>query len=149
MKKSNLFKGILCGVMLAAVVSSTVAAGTVQKEVQGYRVRDLDDSYSGDVGTYRAIVRYNLATVTAKNISGSPKMYRMEAAIYDSYLKEYVDFNAKSVVSSPGGSEESVSIDRDYNEARYSYRLLAQGYNGTSTATGRADYYAYYVKQNS
>ena len=33
MKKSNLFKGVLCGVMLAAVVSSTVAAGTVKREV--------------------------------------------------------------------------------------------------------------------
>ena len=148
MKKSNLFKGVLCGVMLAAVVSSTVAAGTVKKEVQGYRVRNFDDSYSGDVGTYRAVVRYNAATIEVQNTSGSPKIYRLEADIYDIQSSRYIDFEAKSVVPSPGYSDYCM-IDRDYNEARYSYRLLAQGYNGTSTATGRADYYEYYVKQNS
>lgn len=43
MKKSNLIKGIVCGLMLTAVVGSTVFAGTVSRSANLRNVTTYSD----------------------------------------------------------------------------------------------------------
>ena len=58
MAKTNLIKGIVCGLMLTAVVGSTVFAGTVSRSANLRNVTTYNDTYVGEIGAYNAYGSY-------------------------------------------------------------------------------------------
>lgn len=146
MAKKNLFKGIVCGLMLTAVVGSTVFAGTVNREIFGYNVRNINDTYSGDVGVYQTIATYDVAGLKVTNNTSSMRYYTLECDWFNSINGSMFDFEASSATLTPGGNADE-SIARDYSEPRYSYRIYGCGYYGTHTTSGLADKYTMTIDQ--
>lgn len=146
MAKSKLFKGIVCGLMLTAVVGSTVFAGNYTNGSYGYNVKNVNNSYTGDVGIYNAYFNSTTAGLNVRNNTNSSKYYKLECDSYYAHTNELVDISASAGVCAPYNLLNE-NITRDYTDARYMYRILGQGYNSTSEITGRADYYMYTLTQ--
>jgi hypothetical protein len=146
MKRSNLIKGIVCGLMLTAVVGSTVFAGTVNRERFGYNVRNINDSYTGEVGVYQTVATFDVAGLKVVNNTGSMRYYTLECDWYNSITGSMFDFVAGSATLTPG-TNTNKSIEREYDEPRYSYRLYGCGYYGTHTTSGLADKYTMVIDQ--
>lgn len=146
MRKSNLFKGIVCGLMLTAVVGSSVFAGTYTDGSCGYDVKNVNNTYTGNVGVYSAYFNSTTAGLNVRNNSNSAKYYKLECDTFYVHTNELVDISASDGVCTPYNLLNE-NITRDYKDAWYKYRILGQGYNGTSQVTGRVDYYMYTLTQ--
>ena len=132
--------------MLTAIVGSTVFAGTVEREVYGYNVKKINDSYTGSVGVYSAVVNQDVAGLEVRNVGGSSRYYRLECSVYSNARREFIDFEASTTILSPGGIATE-AIGRDYRDTMLSYGILGEGYYGTHTTSGLADRYYFYVEQ--
>ncbi len=146
MRKTNLIKGIVCGLMLTAVVGSTAFAGTVKREVFGYNVKNINDTYTGTVGVYQAVITSDMAGLKVTNNTSSSRYYTLECDYYNSITGNLVDAEASSATLSPY-TYTTEGIYRDYSEPRYSYRVYGCGYYGTHTTSGLADCYSFYIDQ--
>lgn len=146
MISKKLIKGIVCGLMLTTVVGTTVFAGTVNREVFGYNIKNISDSYTGDVGVYEAVISKDVAGIRVRNVGGSSRYYTLECDYYNSITGELYDLEASSVTLAPGGIATEC-IYRDYIEPRCSYRVYGCGYYGTHTTSGLADVYSFYIDQ--
>ena len=146
MRKSNLIKGIVCGLMLTAVVGSSVFAGTFSDEIYGYNKANIRKEFYGSVGQYSAVGTQTSAYVLATNNTASSRLYKVQYGKYHNGMNQYIEYVTNSDVLD---HYRTVTADggRVYNDPFYSYLLVAYGYNSTAEATGQADYFRYYIEQ--
>lgn len=147
MKRSNLIKGIVCGLMLTALAGSAVYAGTDSGRVYGYNDTYIAHIFYGDVGSYRTIANSERTSIYAKNTTSSYKMYYVEARHYLSTTGETIDIDAVQEVLALNELSSNAYVFREYSDVYASYITTGRGYNGASTATGVADYYTYDIYQ--
>ncbi len=145
MRRTNLIKGIVCGLMLTAVVGSTVFAGNFSDDVYGYKVKSIRKEYTGSVGSYSAVGTETSAYVIAVNNTVASRLYKVQYGKYHNGMKQYVEFITDSDILT---HYHTISVvgSRLYDDVLYSYSLVAQGYNSTAEATGQADYFRYYIE---
>ena len=146
MRKTNLFKGIVCGLMLTAVVGTSVFAGNYSEEVYGYKNANIRKTYTGSVGIYTATGNQTSAGVIAVNNSGHERFYKTHYGRYHNGMDQYVEFITDSDVVATYSSLQ-VNGPREYDNVFYSYSLTAYGYNSTAEATGQADFFSFYIEQ--
>ena len=133
MRRTNLVKTILCGLIGTIAMGTAVFAGTVSRE--GYvRGKNYTNSYSGTLGKYAAGGEADTAATSAQNTS-NVETYRN---------------NRKQVISDCviNGSSINAQIYRNINSKMYRYIHVGQGYasNVYSSAT-MLDNYTYTAKQ--
>lgn len=74
MRRTNLVKTILCGLIGTIAMGTAVFAGTVSRE--GYvRGKNYTNSYSGTLGKYAAGGEADTAATSAQNTSGSSRWF--------------------------------------------------------------------------
>lgn len=147
MRKTNLFKGIVCGLMFTALVGSAVYAGTGSGSAYGYNDTYVADIFYGDVGSYRTVATSELTNIYAKNTSNSSKMYYVEAQHYLSTTGDVIELDAVQEVLDENEISSKAYVIREYDDVYASYFTIGKGYYGASTATGLADYYTYDIYQ--
>ena len=135
MKKSNLIKGIVCGLMLTTVVGSTVFAGTFSDEIYGYNKANIRKEFYGSVGKYSGVGTQTSAYVIATNNTVSSRLYKVQYGKYHNGMNQYIQFVTNSDVLGLYGTVDATG-EREYNDPYYSYSLVAYGYNSTAEATG-------------
>ena len=154
MAKTNLIKGIVCGLMLTAVVGTTAFAGTVSRSANLRSVKTYSDTYTGEIGAYNAYGTYNssskiaYANLKVQNVSGSIYKYYGEVSRWNSFLKEWTDSDIESQILAPGGNF-TVSIVRDYAYDGFDYYNHAKGYYSPYTDSVVLDSYTYEVIQTN
>lgn len=146
MRKTNLVKTILCGLIGTIAMGTAVFAGTVSRE--GYvRGKNYTNSYSGTLGKYAAGGEADTAATSAQNTSGSSKWFSVQVYEYNIVTNraERKDVVSKKVLN---GSSINAEIDRDKNSKAYNYIHVGQGYASDvySSAT-MLDNYTYTAKQ--
>lgn len=146
MRRTNLVKTILCGLIGTIAMGTAVFAGTVSRE--GYvRGKNYTNSYSGTLGKYAAGGEADTAATSAQNTSGSSKWFSVQ--VYEYNIVTNRD-ERKYVVSKKvlNGSSINAEIGRDKNSKAYNYIHVGQGYasNVYSSAT-MLDNYTYTAKQ--
>ena len=146
MNKKNFFKGIVCGLMLTAVVGSTVFAGSYSGEEYACNKKNVRKEYVGSVGQYSAVGTETSAYVIATNNTTASRLYKVQYGKYHNGMNQYTEYITDSKVLD---FYRAVRVDgsRVYNDPYYSYSLVAYGYNSTAEATGQADYFRYYIEQ--
>lgn len=153
MAKTNLIKGIVCGLMLTAVVGSTVFAGTVERTANLRNITKYSDTYAGTIGAYNAYGSYFSGTNTAyanlkiQNTYGNVYKYYGEVYRWDTYQEAWTDSDIESQQLAPGGNF-TVSIKRDYQVKYYNYYHNGIGYSSPYTDSVILDSYSYDVIQN-
>lgn len=146
MRRTNLVKTILCGLIGTIAMGTAVFAGTVSRE--GYvRGKNYTNSYSGTLGKYAAGGEADTAATSAQNTSGSSKWFSVQ--VYEYNIVTNRD-ERKYVVSKKvlNGSSINAEIGRDKNSKAYNYIHVGQGYASDvySSAT-MLDNYTYTAKQ--
>lgn len=146
MRRTNLVKTILCGLIGTIAMGTAVFAGTVSRE--GYvRGKNYTNSYSGTLGKYAAGGEADTAATSAQNTSGSSRWFSVQ--VYEYNVETYRN-NRKQVISDCviNGSSINAQIYRNINSKMYSYIHVGQGYasNVYSSAT-MLDNYTYTAKQ--
>lgn len=146
MRRTNLVKTILCGLIGTIAMGTAVFAGTVSRE--GYvRGKNYTNSYSGTLGKYAAGGEADTAATSAQNTSGSSKWFSVQVYEYNIVTNraERKDVVSKKVLN---GSSINAEIDRDKNSKAYNYIHVGQGYASDvySSAT-MLDNYTYTAKQ--
>ena len=146
MRKTNLVKTILCGLIGTIAMGTAVFAGTVSRE--GYvRGKNYTNSYSGTLGKYAAGGEADTAATSAQNTSGSSKWFSVQVYEYNIVTNraERKDVVSKKVLN---GSSINAEIDRDKNSKAYNHIHVGQGYASDvySSAT-MLDNYTYTAKQ--
>ena len=146
MRRTNLVKTILCGLIGTIAMGTAVFAGTVSRE--GYvRGKNYTNSYSGTLGKYAAGGEADTAATSAQNTSGSSRWFSVQVYEYNIVTNraERKDVVSKKVLN---GSSINAEIDRDKNSKAYNYIHVGQGYASDvySSAT-MLDNYTYTAKQ--
>ena len=146
MRRTNLVKTILCGLIGTIAMGTAVFAGTVSRE--GYvRGKNYTNSYSGTLGKYAAGGEADTAATSAQNTSGSSRWFSVQ--VYEYNVETYRN-NRKQVISDCviNGSSINAQIYRNINSKMYRYIHVGQGYasNVYSSAT-MLDNYTYTAKQ--
>lgn len=146
MRRTNLVKTILCGLIGTIAMGTAVFAGTVSRE--GYvRGKNYTNSYSGTLGKYAAGGEADAAATSAQNTSGSSKWFSVQVYEYNvvTYSNEGKYVVSKKVLN---GSSINAEIGRDKNSKAYNYIHVGQGYASDvySSAT-MLDNYTYTAKQ--
>lgn len=146
MRRTNLVKTILCGLIGTIAMGTAVFAGTVSRE--GYvRGKNYTNSYSGTLGKYAAGGEADTAATSAQNLSGSSRWFSAQVYEYNvvTYSNEGKDVVSKKVSN---GSSINAEIDRDKNSKAYNYIHVGQGHASSeySSAT-MLDNYTYIAKQ--
>lgn len=146
MRRTNLVKTILCGLIGTIAMGTAVFAGTVSRE--GYvRGKNYTNSYSGTLGKYAAGGEADTAATSAQNTSGSSRWFSVQVYEYNvvTYSNEGKDVVSKKVSN---GSSINAEIERDKNSKAYNYIHVGQGYASSeySSAT-MLDNYTYTAKQ--
>ena len=147
MFKRNLFKSIVCGLMLTAVVGTTGFAGTVDRAARLKNVGTYSDYYSGDVGHYTASGTSTQCKLDVRNNTSSPRKYECTLTRYDTDTSSY-DAGTTNVVELAPGSNYVKALPRDYDNERYNYNNHVKGYYYTNTTSVILDYYTYLLTQS-
>lgn len=136
MRRTNLVKTILCGLIGAIAMGTAVFAGTINRESYVRGKNSYSNSYKGTLGNYAAGGEENLAATSSQNLSGSSRWFSAQVYEYNvvTYRNEGKDVVSKKVFN---GSSINVEIDRDKNSKAYNYIHVGQGYasNVYSSAT--------------
>ncbi len=152
MRQPNLFKGIVCGLMLTAVVGTTAFAGTVSRSANLKGVTTYSDTYAGEIGAYNAYGSYNSSTKIAyanlkvQNTYSNVYKFRGEVWRWDDIQNAYTDSDTESQQLAPGGNF-TVSIIRDASYDEFNYYHHAKGYYSPYTDSVVLDSYTYNVIQ--
>lgn len=146
MKRTNLFKGILCGLMLTAVASSVVFAANKDFGIYGYKNGNMKHSFLGSVGVYSSEGTKTAFNTFAYNSTKNSRLFRIEASCKDIVSGNYPEFYADSGIISKG-KKIGAGVYRDYKEKRFEYTAYARGYYGTHETSGVADTYKYTIFQ--
>lgn len=146
MRRTNLVKTILCGLIGTIAMGTAVFAGTINRESY-VRGKNYTNSYSGTLGKYAAGGEADTAATSAQNTSGSSKWFSVQVYEYNIVTNraERKDVVSKKVLN---GSSINAEIDRDKNSKAYNYIHVGQGYASDvySSAT-MLDNYTYTAKQ--
>ncbi len=151
MRKTNLFKVIVCGLMLTAVVGTTGLAATralVQVDDGSY-VLDVEFYYDELDGTYGKFITYGETDSTelkVVNNNSAPRSYYIEVFEVDAYLNNVTRSDYSHVVLNPGGNE-TVYVSRDYDNPRYNYLHNGKSYYSTTSTSVVIDNYKCTLKQ--
>lgn len=147
MRKTNLVKTILCGLIGTIAMGTAVFAGTINRESYVRGKNNYSNSYKGTLGNYAAGGEADTAATSAQNTSGSSRWFSVQVYEYNVVTNrdEGRDVLSKEVSN---GSSINVEIDRDKNSKAYNYIHVGQGYasNVYSSAT-MLDNYTYTAKQ--
>lgn len=147
MRRTNLVKTILCGLIGTIAMGTAVFAGTVSRESYVRGKNSYTNSYKGTLGNYAAGGEADTAATSAQNTSGSSRWFSVQVYEYNIVTNrdEGRDVLSKEVSN---GSSINVEIDRDKNSKAYNYIHVGQGYasNVYSSAT-MLDNYTYTAKQ--
>ena len=147
MRRTNLVKTILCGLIGTIAMGTAVFAGTVSRESYVRGKNSYTNSYKGTLGNYAAGGEADTAATSAQNTSGSSRWFSVQVYEYNvvTNRNEGRDVLSKEVSN---GSSINVEIDRDKNSKAYNYIHVGQGYasNVYSSAT-MLDNYTYTAKQ--
>ena len=148
MRRTNLVKTILCGLIGTIAMGTAVFAGTVSRE--GYvRGKNYTNSYSGTLGKYAAGGEADTAATSAQNTSGSSRWFSVQ--VYEYNVETYRS-NRKQVISdcvingsSINAQIYSSSYDKTYGyddeETRKGWHInIDQNTGHTSLAFGRLDF---------
>ncbi len=152
MRKSNLFKGIVCGLMLTAVVGTTVFAGTVSRSANLKGVTTYSDTYAGDIGAFNAYGTYYSGTKTAyanlkaQNTYSNVYKFYGEVCEWNDIYNAYTDSDSETQQLAPGGTF-TVTIIRDASYMYVDYYHHAKVYYSPYTDSVILDSYTYEVIQ--
>ena len=147
MRRTNLVKTILCGLIGTIAMGTAVFAGTINRESYVRGKNSYSNSYNGTLGNYAAGGEENLAATSSQNLSGSSRWFSAQVYEYNvvTYRNEGKDVVSKKVSN---GSSINAEIDRNKNSKAYNYIHVGQGYASSeySSAT-MLDNYTYTAKQ--
>lgn len=147
MRRTNLVKTILCGLIGTIAMGTAVFAGTINRESYVRGKNSYSNSYKGTLGNYAAGGEENLAATSSQNLSGSSRWFSAQVYEYNvvTYSNEGKDVVSKKVSN---GSSINAEIDRDKNSKAYNYIHVGQGHASSeySSAT-MLDNYTYIAKQ--
>lgn len=156
MRKTNLLKGVVCGLLFTVVAGSAVFAGTYNNTENQRNEMYYSNTYNGTLGTYMAYGTKGAsdpgspnkayANLKTQNTTGMPHMYTCSVYQYDEYKEEYDKSSVKTVVLSPG-QNCVVSIPREYTNNYNEYYHHVSGYYYTNTTTVQLDDYSYTADQ--
>ena len=147
MRRTNLVKTILCGLIGTIAMGTAVFAGTINRDSYVRGKNSYSNSYKGTLGNYAAGGEENLAATSSQNLSGSSRWFSAQVYEYNvvTYSNEGKDVVSKKVSN---GSSINAEIDRDKNSKAYNYIHVGQGHASSeySSAT-MLDNYTYIAKQ--
>lgn len=147
MRKTNLVKTILCGLIGTIAMGTAVFAGTVSRESYVRGKNNYSNSYKGTLGNYAAGGEADTAATSAQNLSGASRWFSAQVYEYNVVddRNERKDVVSKKVLN---GSSINAEIGRDKNSKAYNYIHVGQGYASDvySSAT-MLDNYTYTAKQ--
>lgn len=154
MISKKLIKGIVCGLMLTAVVGTTAFAGTVSRSANLRTVKTYSDTYLGDIGAYNAYGTYHSSTTVAyanlkvQNTYSSVYKFYGDVREWDDVFNYYTASDTETQQLAPGGSF-TVSIIRDYSYDVVSYYHNAKCYYSPNSDSVILDSYTYEVLQKN
>lgn len=82
MRRTNLVKTILCGLIGTIAMGTAVFAGTINRESY-VRGKNYTNSYSGTLGKYAAGGEADTAATSAQNTSGSSRWFSVQVYEYN------------------------------------------------------------------
>lgn len=126
MKRTNLLKAVVCGVMITLIMTSTVLAATVSRE-EKVRGKSYTNSYSGVVGHYTAAGDNVNARTTIVNTSTSEKWFQCYVYRYNYNSLSYDSSESVSKVLK-NGEPVSIVISRNSSSYMYDYEHIARGF---------------------
>lgn len=143
MRKTNLLKGVVCGLLFTVVASSAVFGKTrTVVEEKGLWITEIKDYLVGTVGKYEYTVTKKDTNLITTNTSTSSRLYRADAGCYNLTTGRSVAFYADSEILAKTG-KLGAGITRNYGVNGFRYVSSARGYYGTHETTGIADSYSY------
>lgn len=147
MKKTNLLKAIVCGVMVTLVMGSTVLAGTVTRFAYVRGSNTYFNEYEGAVGEYVASASDGFARTTVMNKSASEKLFYCSIEIYDAANEEtYRTLSFADTLTT--GRSVSKGLRREVSSRKYNYIHRATGFlSTTSSSATLVDSYKFTAKQ--
>lgn len=145
MRKINLFKSVVCGVLVSFILGTSVWAGTIERTIAARGVSEYSDYYSGTVGQYSVTGKSTISSLKVVNTSSSPKLFYAAARRYNQYTDSYDLGSTSSYVLTPG-QYETKSVERDMNNTNYDYHHFAEGFYST-TSSVRLDFYTFKAQQ--
>ena len=145
MRKTNLFKSIVCGLMLTTVLGSAVYAGTGSETVAAYK-KNVNKSYFGAAGTYVTKGDSEWFILTSRSSSSSSKMYKVEVCEKHYISGQQSDIDGNWAFLRSGGKVEA-AILRTWDDPFTIYVSTALTYNSTSESTGIQDNFRCTVEQ--
>ena len=146
MKRTNLLKAVVCGMMITLIMTSTVFAGTksVSEKVRG---RSYTNNYEGEVGYYVAAGDSAYARTTIVNRSTGEKWFQAYVYRYNYNSMSYDDQNSESKVMT-NGVTMTIDISRAKSSSVYDYIHLAKGFYTSVYINGAvADEYRFEAQQ--
>ena len=147
MRRTNLVKTILCGLIGTIAMGTAVFAGTVSRESYVRGKNSYTNSYKGTLGNYVAGGEAETAATSAQNLSGISRWFSVQ--VYEHNVVTNRDERKKVVAKKVlNGSTVNAEIGRDKNSNAYNYLHVGQGYASDvySSAT-MLDNYTYTAKQ--
>lgn len=147
MRKSNLFKIIVCGAMFTLLIGSSVLASTITRSAYVRGKETYIDEYEGTVGEYVASASDNFARTTVTNMETTEKLFYCSIEIYDEVNEEtYMKSNFADTLAT--GRNASRGLRRDVNSKQYNYVHEATGFVSTvSSSATLVDRYSFTAKQ--
>ncbi len=145
MAKKNLFKGIVCGLMLTAVVG-TVALANIDPASTRARVRvgngdfvldveDYYDYYTGTYGTFNLTGAPSTTKLSVTNISGSPNKFYVEAITFNNSLGyDQIEDSDHQISNLTPGASTSATSYRDYDYPGHRYVHNGKSYYSNTTS---------------
>lgn len=144
MRKSNLIKSIVCGLMLTAVVGTTAlaASGVVQVDNGDYvnGVERYYDEYYGTYGKFMVDGTYNRTQIKVVNNNSVPRTYFIQVREYNYASDEYSAPDSSTPTLTPGGSDTAY-VTRYCDDYRYAYEHLGRSYSANTVNSVIIDNY--------
>ena len=151
MKRSNLVKGILCGLMLTTVMGSVAFAKTdTYSEHVGIN-NSHEKTFAGSVGRYTAQLRRDRYNgdfrVIANSTTTKEKYYTVQSARMDKKGNYTVDSHGRAAILSKNGNKNQIiaAVGRDPNEEFNCYYGCAITYNNASVYSGVCDDFSWTI----
>ena len=151
MKKSNLIKGIVCGLMLTAVVgTSGFAASRALTNVNSgdyvYEVEFYQNNKYGTYGKFTAYGEVDSAETRVVNTSSAPRKYYLETYERNAYLGTITSSDYSVPILTPGGNDYAYIV-RYYDNPLYDYYHYGKSYYSTQSTSVVIDNYECIVRQ--
>lgn len=142
--KRNLIKGIVCGLMLTAVVGTTAlaASGVVQVDNGDYvnGVERYYDEYNGIYGKFMVNGTYNRTQIKVTNNTSAPRTYFIYVREYNHASEEYTTMDSSTPTLTPGGNDAAY-VTRYCDDYRYAYEHLGRSYSANTVNSVVIDSY--------